>query len=257
MSIIEDIKMLISDGKTADAIDALHELLKNKDDSLSNQVYLLRSQFREIENKMRIGVEVNPIDINRINNSLLYICDDYKKLKPKPIQRAEIAEPTASIWQNPMVKYGAIAGVVLLILIALIFLIRNKDTQAPDSAAQWQWQANPTTVDVRENGHNNMQVEITGISLVSKNNTQDLLTIKLMIHCLADSSDACVENDLKYVLRNPSTDLNLSRETTTETKIEGGANLETSIDFDIPKDSQSTLLDIYYANKLKRTIVLQ
>ena len=41
MSIIEDIKMLISDGKTADAIDALHELLKNKDDSLSNQVYLL------------------------------------------------------------------------------------------------------------------------------------------------------------------------------------------------------------------------
>jgi Effector-associated domain 11 len=121
MNMTNDIKKLISDGDTQEAIDAIQELLQGRNDKLLNQTYLLESQYKELQSKIRLGIQSEAAEINRITMSLLSICDDIENLKDKPKPVVTVKEEIPWI-QKPMVKYG---GLGLIALILIVFLMKG------------------------------------------------------------------------------------------------------------------------------------
>lgn len=113
-----NIKKLISEGDTQEAIDAIQEVLEGTNSKLLNQTYLLESQFKELQSKIRLGIQLEASELNRINMSLLSICDDIQDINIKP-KRPIVAPEQPSIFQNPMVKY-ALIGLGVLIAIWLL-----------------------------------------------------------------------------------------------------------------------------------------
>ena len=52
MDISDKIKQLVSESKTQEALDALQQFLKDKDQNLLNQTYLLESQLKDVQKKI-------------------------------------------------------------------------------------------------------------------------------------------------------------------------------------------------------------
>ena len=83
MSLTDKIKNLIADGKTQQAVDMLQVFLKERsgnDPQLLNQSLLLEGQFKELQKKVQLGLEDATADLNRINFSLLNLCDEAEML---------------------------------------------------------------------------------------------------------------------------------------------------------------------------------
>jgi hypothetical protein len=119
---LDNIKKLISQGDTQEAIDALQDLLKERNSKLLNQTYLLESQFKELQSKIRLGIQSEATELNRINMSLLSICDDIKEEKGKSIHHVAASE-NPSFFQNPNVKWALIGAGALLALLLLINIL--------------------------------------------------------------------------------------------------------------------------------------
>ncbi len=80
MTISDDIKQLISEGKTQEALDMLQECLRDRDQTLLNQTYLLESQYKELQKKISLGLQDATTELNRINFTLLSLCDEVTKV---------------------------------------------------------------------------------------------------------------------------------------------------------------------------------
>ncbi len=131
MKMVNNIKKLISEGDTQEAIDAIQEILEGTNSKLLNQTYLLESQFKELQSKIRLGIQSEATELNRINMSLLSICDDIQDQKVKP-KHTVVASEQSSMLQNPMVKYALIGlGVLLAIWLISTFIGGSPDENQP------------------------------------------------------------------------------------------------------------------------------
>ena len=130
MDISRDIKQLISDGKTQQALDLLQENLQGKNDELLNQTYLLESQYKDLQQKIRLGIADATAELNRINFSLLSICDEIKK-NPSP-NTTKTVNIEKTVDDTSISKTLLIFGIIAVVATALIlFLVFYFNTPSP------------------------------------------------------------------------------------------------------------------------------
>ncbi len=123
MDISDKIKQLVSESKTQEALDALQHFLKDKDQNLLNQTYLLESQFKEVQKKIGLGMSDAVAEINRINFTLLSLCDDVKKM-PDSDEQIATEKEASGLSANPLVIFAVIAAVAIVIIICLVYFLR-------------------------------------------------------------------------------------------------------------------------------------
>ena len=123
---LDKVKTLISDGRTQEAIDLLQEILKDKDKPLLNQTLLLEGQLKELQRKMQLGLQDATADLNRINFTLLSVCDDASNLfnvddgsSDKPFSDDE---KPRGLLANPLAIFGIIAAVAIAIVVGIVVL---------------------------------------------------------------------------------------------------------------------------------------
>ena len=126
MEIIDKVKNLISEGRTQDAIDQLQHFLAGKDADLMNQTILLESQFKEMTQKKILGDGDAEIEINRINYTLLSLCDDAKKRYVVPVldndddfEEKKGAKAVSSV--NPLLAFVIILVLGIGLILILVF----------------------------------------------------------------------------------------------------------------------------------------
>lgn len=126
MGITDKVKSLISEGRTQDAIDQLQRFLAGKDADLMNQTILLESQFKEMTQKKILGDGDAEIEINRINYTLLSLCDDAKKRYVVAVPDddddfEEKNETKASFAVNPLLVFVIILVLGIGVVLILVF----------------------------------------------------------------------------------------------------------------------------------------
>ena len=130
MDISDNIKQLIADGKTLDALNLMQKFLKNKDEALLNQTYLLEAQFKDVQQKMRLGLQEAPTELNRINFTLLSLCDDLKNLSTKKVENEENEDENNDTISNAEAanKASIILGgfLILVILVGILIYFLSK-----------------------------------------------------------------------------------------------------------------------------------
>ena len=130
MDISDNIKQLIADGKTLDALNLMQKFLKNKDEALLNQTYLLEAQFKDVQQKMRLGLQEAPTELNRINFTLLSLCDDLKNLSTKKVENEENEDENNDTISNAEAanKASMILGgfLILVILVGILIYFLSK-----------------------------------------------------------------------------------------------------------------------------------
>jgi Effector-associated domain 11 len=121
MNITEEVKELIGNGKTEEALEWLQSILKEHDKDLLNQTYLLQTQYKDVQNRVRLGLQDASTELNRINFTLLTICDDVEKvvnasdIKPKRSLNSPNSDKSSlAIW---------VFAAIVLIAFALIFVV--------------------------------------------------------------------------------------------------------------------------------------
>ena len=75
MSTINNIKQLISEGKTKEALDTFQTLLEGSGREEFNESLLLESQYIEVIKKAQLGLMDANVEVSRINFALLCLCD--------------------------------------------------------------------------------------------------------------------------------------------------------------------------------------
>ena len=124
MEITDKVKNLISEGRTQDAIDQLQHFLAGKDADLMNQTILLESQFKEMTQKKSLGDGDAEIEINRINYTLLSLCDDAKKRYVVPVRDEDDDFKEKNGTKEPFSVNPLLVFVVILVLgIGLILIL--------------------------------------------------------------------------------------------------------------------------------------
>ncbi len=130
MDISDNIKQLIADGKTLDALNLMQKFLKNKDEALLNQTYLLEAQFKDVQQKMRLGLQEAPTELNRINFTLLSLCDDLKNLNTKKVEDEENEDENNDTISNAEAasKASMLLGgfLILVILVGILIYFLSK-----------------------------------------------------------------------------------------------------------------------------------
>ncbi len=124
MDISDRIKQLISESKTQDALDLLQDYLKDQDQNLLNQTYLLESQFKDLQKKIGLGIADAASEINRINYTLLSLCDEVRKL-PNQREKEILAAEPSGLLANPLVIFAVIAAVAIAIVISLVHFLQQ------------------------------------------------------------------------------------------------------------------------------------
>ncbi len=270
---LSKVKSLISEGKTQQAIDLLQEILKDKDNQLLNQTFLLEGQHKELQRKMQLGLQDASAELNRINFTLLSLCDDATNLPnigddadEKPFTDDE--KPTG-LAGNPLAIFGILAAVGIATVIGIFVLVNNlndkKTTGNPIATAQngqvvppsvkGAWQAAPAAATVIELRYGNVKTDILSIETTEKDAKTSILTMEFKFTCLKASSGVCILNYLDFRIVSPSGDKiaptdyvlfdnNLPAETTTTKKIS----------FVLPKTIKQADLEIYYRDKKDNTL---
>ena len=131
MNITEQVKQLIANGKTQEAIEWLQHILKDKDTNLLNQTYLLEGQYKDLVKKMQLGLQDTITDVNRINFALLNLCDEIDKASIKTPKLSSDYEQTISVEDTKhtsniaLIAFVIITFLVIAIVIALIYVSKK------------------------------------------------------------------------------------------------------------------------------------
>lgn len=128
MTISDNIKQLISDGKTQEALDMLQECLRDKDQTLLNQTYLLESQYKDLQKKISLGLQDATTELNRINFTLLLLCDEVTKVTGNNMKTIQINK-TIQVTEkddsfNPLIIFGIIAVIGIGVILLLIYFLK-------------------------------------------------------------------------------------------------------------------------------------
>lgn len=89
MKTINEIKALVGENRVEDALNALIEYVAEKDDTLTNQLFLTKGRYKEYVVSTNLGLEERNHERQQIINSILLIADDAE-------QFVKIVETTAT-----------------------------------------------------------------------------------------------------------------------------------------------------------------
>jgi hypothetical protein len=273
MSLTDKIKNLIADGKTQQAVDMLQTFLQEKsggDNQLLNQTLLLEGQYKELQKKVQLGLEDASADINRINFSLLNLCDEAENLVTEADKKAEIAadtEGSKNLSMNPLVIFGVIAAVAILTVVGLLFLNKSGSKAAigqattqetetlplakPQIVMPKNWNALESVLNVTDRYYGDYRITIKGIKTESFDAERDRLTVNMNLNCLKSISGKCLGNYLKFRLTTaPNTELEPESDRAFDAQSDKTTRDET-VSFIVPKSLNSGILDAFYVDKPK------
>ena len=269
MASIEKIKNLISDGKTQQAVDMLQDLLKQKggsDPELLNKTLLLEGQYKDLKVKALLAVEDVSADINRINFSLLTLCDQAENLvaeTEKTSEKAADTEGSKNASMNPLVIFGVIAAIAILTILGLVLLNKGNSTAItkstevaplptkPAAVTPKNWAALTSVLNVTDRYYGDYKVTISSIKSESFDGERDKITLNLNVNCLKSYSGKCLGIYLKFRLTPaPNQELEPESEEAFDNQSDKTSREET-ISFIVPKSVNSGMLDIFYVDKPK------
>jgi Effector-associated domain 11 len=269
MRLTDKVKSLIADGKTLQAVDMLQTFLKanSKEKQLLNQTFLLEGQYKELQKKMQLGLEDATADLNRINYSLLNLCDEAEVLTENEDKKAEneaITEGDKSL-SNALKIFGIIIIVFLVIFGAIYYF--NKDdiktavnsskttetealpTLTPKGVSSKNWRAIESVLGVNDRIYGNLKITISSITSESIDADHDHITLTLNNNCVEASKGSCMSNYLKFRLTiagdnvlEPDADKAFAVQSVKTKRTE-------TVHFIVPKSVKSGILDIFYAGK--------
>lgn len=272
MSLTDKIKNLIADGKTQQAVDMLQAFLKEKsggDHQLLNQTLLLEGQYKELQKKVQLGLQDASGDINRINFSLLNLCDEAEGLVTEADKKAEIAadtEGSKNLSMNPLVIFGVIAAVAILTVVGLLFLNKNTSKAAigqanqpiealplptPQAALSKNWSALESVLNVNDRYYGDYKITIKSVKAESFDGERDRLTLNLNFNCVKSYSGKCLGNYVKFRLTTaPNQELEPESDKAFDAQSDKTTREET-VNFVVPKSINSGILDAFYVDKPK------
>lgn len=269
MSLTDKIKNLISDGKTQQAVDMLQAFLKEhggNDHQLLNQTLLLENQYKEVLKKAQLNIEDTSADINRINYSLLNLCDEAESFVSEIEKKAEIEADTEGAKNPPpntLLVFGVILGFVTLILAAIFYFYPKDTATAPRQtvevlplpkqqvAISKNWSALTSVLNVNDPLYGTYQMTLSSIKTENLDSEHDRLTLKLNVNCLQASSGKCQGKYIKFRL---TTTANQVIETESDRVFETQSpttTREETVRFIVPKSLNSAMLDVFYVDKPK------
>ena len=264
---LEKVKSLISDGKTQQALDLLQAILKEKDKTLLNQTFLLESQLKELQRKMQLGLQDAQDDLNRINFTLLSLCDDASNLEniddDAPEKPFSDDEKPKDLLANPLAIFGIIVAIGVAIVIG-VFVLGNKTTVVPplplpvvDSVhSEAIWQSIPQTATILERYYGNVKADILSLVATTKDANTKILTLDIQFNCLKSSSGACIVNYLKFQLIEPNGTKNMPFEDVYFSENpKDGQKVTAKVSFVISTLLKEANLQIYYVDKMENTLV--
>lgn len=273
MSLTDKIKNLIADGKTQQAVDMLQVFLKENsgnDPQLLNQAFLLEGQFKELQKKVQLGLEDATAGLNRINFSLLNMCDEAETLVKTTENDTKKAADTEGD-NNPSInKTLIIFGVVIAVVAAIfagIFYFDKSGSKAsirqatevvplpkPVVIMPKNWTALTSVLQVVDRYYGDYKVTISSIKSESIDAERDRLTLNLSLNCVKSYSGKCLGNYLKFRLTTaPNQELEPEADSVFETQSDKTTREET-VSFIVPKSVDSGMLDVFYTDKPKSKV---
>ena len=120
---IDNIKRLISEGKTKEALDTFQQLLQGTGRAELNQSLLLESQYNDVVKKMQLGLADAQTELSRINFALLTLCDEVDKAGIKPPVTIHKTISVEGDVGNASVNPLVIFAVVIIVALAIIFFV--------------------------------------------------------------------------------------------------------------------------------------
>jgi hypothetical protein len=270
MSLTDKIKNLIADGKTQQAVDMLQAFLKERsmDTQLLNQALLLEGQYKDLQKKVQLGLEDASADINRINYTLLGLCDEAESLvteadkKAEVIARHEATEgggnlPTKALW-----IFLVIVAIVIATIVGLIVFLNKGDAKASIRQATEvaplsktsivtvkNWSALTSILNVTDRYYGDYAIKISSIKSESFDAARDRLTLNLTLNCVKSYSGKCLSIYLKFRLTTAPNQV-LEPESDKAFDIQSDKTTrEETVSFVVPKSVNSGMLDVFYVDK--------
>jgi subtilase family serine protease len=126
MSTINNIKQLISEGKTKEALDTFQTLLEGSGREEFNQSLLLESQYMEVIKKAQLGLLDANVEVSRINFALLSLCDqvDILEIRDNKIDRKTTEAEKSN---NKSIINALILFIIFIVIVLAIvfFVVKN------------------------------------------------------------------------------------------------------------------------------------
>ena len=267
---LQKVKTLISDGKTQQAIDLLQDILKDKDNQLHNQTLLLENQLKELQKKMQLGLLDASAEINRINYTLLNVCDEAAALPNIGDDAPEKAFPDDEKPKvgNTLAIFGIIAAIGIAVVVGIFMLSKKtnanepvptptKVAEIPPSVKQPEtaWQATPMSATILEKYYGNVKTDILSIKMTDKDADTKILTIDFKFNCLKSSSGVCILNYLEFRLVSPNGDKDAPIEDVYfADNPKDGTNMSNKVSFVVPKTLKQADLQVFYRDKIEKTL---
>jgi hypothetical protein len=126
MSTINNIKQLISEGKTKEALDTFQTLLEGSGREEFNQSLLLESQYIEVIKKAQLGLVDANVEVSRINFALLSLCDQVDILEIRSLKTDKITTDTEKSNNKTIINAFILFILFIVIVLAILyFAIKN------------------------------------------------------------------------------------------------------------------------------------
>jgi hypothetical protein len=268
MSLTDKIKNLISDGKTQQAVDMLQAFLKEHggaDHQLLNQTLLLENQYKEVLKKAQLNIEDTRADINRINYSLLNLCDEAENFVTDIEKKAKNETDTEGAKNpppNPLVVFGVILGFAALLFGGIFYFLKDAPASTPvkqsvevvplpkqQTVMPKNWSALTSVLNVNDRLYGNYKITIFGIKTETFDSGHDRLTFNLNLNCLGSSSGKCLGNYLTFRLTSaPNEEVAPESDRAFDIQSDKTTREET-VSFIVHKSMTSAMLDAFYVDK--------
>jgi hypothetical protein len=123
MSTINNIKQLISEGKTKEALDTFQTLLEGSGREEFNESLLLESQYIEVIKKAQLGLMDANAEVSRINFALLSLCDQVDILEVRAHQTDKKTTETEKTNNKSIVTTLIVFAILILIVLAIVYFL--------------------------------------------------------------------------------------------------------------------------------------
>ena len=273
---LEKVKTLISEGKTQQAIDLLQKILTDKNTELLNQTFLLEGQYKELQKKMQLGLQDAQTELNRINFTLLSVCDDAAGLDnigdDGPEKPFTDDEKPKGLLGNPLAIFGILVAVAIAVVVGFIMLGNNiKKTPTTEVAPlplptpntitpsvkdpDLTWFAAPSSAPVSDKYFGNVKVDVLAIKVTPTDADSKILTLDVKLNCLKSSSGTCLLNNLEFRLIQTNGDKDAPKDDVFIAKNpKDGASVTNKVSFVVPKNLNQADFQIYYRNKMESSL---
>jgi hypothetical protein len=278
---LEKVKTLISDGKTQQAIDLLQDILKDKNIELLNQTLLLEGQFKDLQKKMQLGLLDATAELNRINFTVLSVCDDASNLEniaedavEKPFSNTN--KPTEQIANKTLLIFGVIAVVATALILGIIFIASKSATPERPKVTEeiavlplpqttpvapsvkdpdLTWFATPASATISEKYNGNVKTDVLSIKVTPSDADSKILTVDMKLNCLSSSSGKCLLNYLEFRLVAHDGDKYEPKDAVSfANSPKDGTSLTNKVSFVVPKSLNQADLQMNYKGKLATTL---